>query len=249
LANDTDPDNDTLTIASFAQGASGRVSRVGNALVYTPRVAGALTDTFDYTVRDPRGATATATVTVTLTVQPPPRVTAVRLFPGPGTGSINLTSAGSLVLPFQKVTRIEVTFSGDVSVAADDLRLVGADGGWYALSGFAYDSARRTASWAIDGPTVATWADRLTVLIDASAATGVTSPAGVATGDWTRTVSLLVGDFDGDGLVTSADRAAVKSRSGIVAGARRLLADIDGNGIVDAADVALVTANLGTRKV
>jgi hypothetical protein len=62
-------------------------------------------------------------------------------------------------------------------------------------------------------------------------------------------VSVLVGDFDGDGLVTSADQAAVKARFGIVSGAGRLLADIDGNGIVDAADVALVTANLGTRKV
>src|SRR5262249_17301602 len=111
LANDTDPDNDTLTVSSFTQGTSGRVSKVGNALVYTPRVAGAVTDTFTYTVRDKRGETATATVTVNLAVAPPPRVTAVRLFPGPETGSINLGPLSSRALPFQQFSRIEVTFS------------------------------------------------------------------------------------------------------------------------------------------
>jgi ELWxxDGT repeat protein len=249
LANDVDPDNDTLTVASFTQGTSGRVSRLGNALVYTPRVAGALTDTFTYTVRDQRGETATATVTVNLTAQPAPKVTAVRLFPGPGTGSINLTSLGARTLPFQQWKRVEVTFSADVSVAADDLRLIGADGGSYALSGFAYDSARRTASWVINGPAVATWADRLTVLIDGSATAGVTGPGGVPIGDWATTFSMLVGDFDGSGLVTTADRIAVRSRYGAVSGIVRLFADINGDGVVDAVDADQVTANLGGRRV
>jgi hypothetical protein len=142
-----------------------------------------------------------------------------------------------------------VTFSGDVSVAADDLTIVGADGGAYALSGFAYDAARRTASWTVDGPASATWADRLTILIDGSAATGVTGPTGVPIGDWSKTVGVLVGDFDGDGVVTAADLAAVKSRYGAVAGTQRLRADLDGNGVVDAADASLVAANLGTRRV
>jgi len=249
LANDADPDNDTLSIASFTQAAYGRVSKVGNSLIYTPRAAGAMTDSFTYTVRDQRGETVTATVTVNLTAQPTPKVTAVRLFPGPGTGSINLLSLGARTLPFQQLKRIDVTFSSDVSVAADDLRLIGADGGSYALSGFAYDSARRTASWVIDGPAVATWADRLTILIDGSAATGVTGPGGVPIGDWAKTVSLLVGDFDGGGVVTATDRNAVRNRFGPVSGLTRLFADVDGNGVVDAADVDLVMFNLGGRRV
>jgi Bacterial Ig domain/Dockerin type I domain len=248
LANDADPDNDTLTIASFTQGTSGRVSKVGHVLVYTPRVTGALTDTFSYTVRDQRGATATATVTVNLTAQPMPKVTAVRLFPGPGTGSINVVAPGSRALPFQRLSRIEVTFSADVSVTADDLRLIGADGGPYSLSGFNYDSARRTASWVIDGPAAATWADRLRVVIDGSAATGVTGPGGVPIGDWAKTVSLLVGDIDGDGVVTATDGIAVRNRFGPVSGLTRLFADVDGNGVVDAADVDLAMANLGGRR-
>ena len=249
LANDADPDNDTLTIASFTQGTSGRVSKVGNTLVYTARTTGALTDTFSYTVRDQRGATATATVTVNLTAQPMPKVAAVGLFPGPGTGSINLVAPGRRALPFQRLSRIEVTFSADVSVTADDLRLIGADGGSYSLSGFSYDSARRTASWVIDGPAAATWADRLTVLIDGSAATGVTGPGGVPIGDWAKTVSLLVGDFNGDGVVTATDRIAVRNRFGPVSGLTRLFADVDGNGVVDGADADLVMANLGGRRV
>jgi ELWxxDGT repeat protein len=248
LANDSDPDNDTLTVASFTQGASGRVTRIGNALIYTPRVAGALTDTFTYTVRDKRGATATATVTVNLTAAAPPKVTAVRLFPGPGTGSVNLLTMADRPLPFQQFSRIEVTFSADVSVSADDLRLIGAQGGSYALSGFSYDAARRTASWLIGGPTT-TWADRLTVLIDGSAASGVTNTTGIALGSWAKTVSTLVGDFDGDGVVTTADRAAIKLRYGTVVGAQRLFADLDGNGVVSASDADLVTANLGGRRV
>jgi hypothetical protein len=249
LANDADPDNDALTIATYTQPAYGRVSKVGNTLVYTPRTAGAMTDSFTYTVRDPRGATTTATVSVHLTATPPPKVTAVRLFPGPGTGSINLVPPGSRALPFQRLSRIDVTFSADVSVTADDLRLIGADGGSYSLSGFNYDSARRTASWVIDGPAAATWADRLKVLIDGSAATGVTGPGGVPIGDWAKTVSLLVGDFDGDGVVTATDRIAVRNRFGPVSGLTRLFADVDGNGIVDAADADLVTTNLGGRRV
>jgi len=249
LANDADPDNDTLTVSSFTQGTSGRVSKVGNVLVYTPRVAGAQADTFTYSVRDPRGESATATVTINLTAAPPPRVTAVRLFPGPGTGSINLMTLGTRVLPFQQFSGIEVTFSADVSVAADDLRLIGSDGGAYGLSGFAYDPARRAARWAIDGPAAATWADRLTILIDGSAATGVTGTTGIALGDWTKTVSVLIGDFDGNGIVTAADRTAVRSRYGAVSGLLRIYADIDGNGVVDAADMDLVTANLGGRRV
>jgi len=249
LANDADPDNDTLTISSFTQGTSGGLTKVGNALVYTPRVAGPLTDTFIYTVRDQRGETATATVTVNLTAAPPPRVIAVRLFPGPGTGSINLMALGTRALPFQQFSRIEVAFSADVSVAADDIQLIGADRGSNSLSGFAYDPARRTASWTIDAPATATWADRLAVLVDGSAATGITGTTGIALGDWTKTVSVLVGDFDGNGIVTAADRTAVRSRYGAVTGFLRLFADIDGNGVVDAADLELVAANLGGRRV
>ncbi|EIJ35583.1 Ig-like domain-containing protein [Thiothrix nivea] len=64
LGNDTDPDGDALSIASFGQGSSGTVTQNGNNLVYTPAPGFVGTDTFTYTVTDPSGVQATATVTV-----------------------------------------------------------------------------------------------------------------------------------------------------------------------------------------
>ncbi len=66
LANDTDPDNDALTITGFSQGAKGSVSANANGtLTYNPARKFKDVDTFTYTISD--GAlSATATVTVVL---------------------------------------------------------------------------------------------------------------------------------------------------------------------------------------
>ena len=64
LANDSDPDGDTLTIESVTQPANGTVSIDGLTVVFTPGSDFAGTTTFTYTVCDPIGACDTATVTV-----------------------------------------------------------------------------------------------------------------------------------------------------------------------------------------
>ncbi|MES9994047.1 MAG: retention module-containing protein, partial [Candidatus Thiodiazotropha sp.] len=68
LPNDSDPDGDTLSIASFTQGANGSVAidPVSGNPVYTPNPDFNGTDTFTYTVDDGNGGTDTATVTVTV---------------------------------------------------------------------------------------------------------------------------------------------------------------------------------------
>lgn len=66
LANDADPNGDSLSIASFNQGINGAVAQVGNNLVYTPVADFTGTDTFTYSVTDPAGNQSTATVTVTV---------------------------------------------------------------------------------------------------------------------------------------------------------------------------------------
>jgi VCBS repeat-containing protein len=67
LGNDSDPDGDTLTVASFTQGSHGAVTTgAGGALIYTPTANFTGTDTFNYTVSDGLGGTDTATVTVTV---------------------------------------------------------------------------------------------------------------------------------------------------------------------------------------
>lgn len=72
LANDSDPDGDTLAIATVGAPANGTATIAGTAITYAPRAGFTGTDTFTYTVRDPSGLTATARVTVTVTAPPQP---------------------------------------------------------------------------------------------------------------------------------------------------------------------------------
>lgn len=68
LANDTDANNDTLTISSFDDTSTegGTISLVDGKLSYIPKAGFTGTDTFNYTISDGRGGTATATVAITV---------------------------------------------------------------------------------------------------------------------------------------------------------------------------------------
>jgi len=73
LVNDTDLDNDTLSIIGVSTPGRGTASISGGRIVYTPAsssCAGAV-DTFSYTIADGKGGTATATVAVTINAAPP----------------------------------------------------------------------------------------------------------------------------------------------------------------------------------
>lgn len=63
-ANDTDPDGDTLSVASVGNGTNGTAVISGANIVYTPSSGYAGPDSFVYTVTDPSGVTATATVSI-----------------------------------------------------------------------------------------------------------------------------------------------------------------------------------------
>jgi len=67
LANDSDPDGDSLSIIGFTQGSNGSVSCSPSDCDYTPDTNFSGTDTFTYTIEDTNGNTASATVTVTVT--------------------------------------------------------------------------------------------------------------------------------------------------------------------------------------
>jgi hypothetical protein len=67
LANDSDPDGDTLNLAGVSTPVHGMAEVNGNNVTYTPAAGYTGTDTFTYTVSDGIGGTATATVTVTVT--------------------------------------------------------------------------------------------------------------------------------------------------------------------------------------
>ncbi len=68
LANDTDADGDTLTVADFSQPTHGTISYNGDGtFTYTPDADYNGTDSFSYTVDDGNGGTNTATVNLTVT--------------------------------------------------------------------------------------------------------------------------------------------------------------------------------------
>jgi hypothetical protein len=65
LANDSDPDNDRLSVVAFTQPQFGTVTRgPGNTLTYRSMQDYIGYETFTYQVSDGRGGTATATVVV-----------------------------------------------------------------------------------------------------------------------------------------------------------------------------------------
>jgi hypothetical protein len=67
LSNDSDPDNNMLTIARVTTPAHGSVTIAANAINYKPAANYNGSDSFSYTVNDGFGGTATATVSVAVT--------------------------------------------------------------------------------------------------------------------------------------------------------------------------------------
>ncbi|MBU0595117.1 tandem-95 repeat protein, partial [Candidatus Bipolaricaulota bacterium] len=63
LANDSDPDGDSLIITSVGAAGSGNVANNGSNVTYTPNPGFNGSDTFTYTIADGKGGTDTATVT------------------------------------------------------------------------------------------------------------------------------------------------------------------------------------------
>ena len=66
LGNDTDPDNDTLSVQSVTAPAHGTALILGTQVRYTPNAGFVGDDAFSYTISDGLGGTATAGVTVTV---------------------------------------------------------------------------------------------------------------------------------------------------------------------------------------
>ncbi len=65
IANDTDVDNDPLSVTAVAPGSGGTVAIAGaSVVVYTPAPGFAGSDSFSYTVADAQGGVATGSVTV-----------------------------------------------------------------------------------------------------------------------------------------------------------------------------------------
>lgn len=78
LANDTDPDGDTLTVQSVQGAQHGNVSLSGTDISFQPDMGFVGDAAFEYTVSDGHGGTASAMVWVTVEIPPPPTLAEVK---------------------------------------------------------------------------------------------------------------------------------------------------------------------------
>jgi YD repeat-containing protein len=72
LANDTDPDGDTLSIVGVGTPAHGQRQFTGTSITYTPQTGFSGPDHFGYTISDGHNHTATAQITVNVAANQPP---------------------------------------------------------------------------------------------------------------------------------------------------------------------------------
>lgn len=155
LANDSDPDGDSLSLVSVTNGSYGVAAVAGQDVSYSPSVGFVGADSFAYTVSDSQGATATGMVTVTVTAPPvaygnTANVASgvVALRPSSITGTVEPVSAGPPTVVLQLTTSGGWVSVGTTVAAAD---------GTYA---FSYVPL---AAGAIVLQTIATWANGATV--------------------------------------------------------------------------------------
>jgi VCBS repeat-containing protein len=96
LANDSDVDDDTLTVISVTDGANGTVAILDGSVRYSPNVGFAGEDSFTYTISDGNGGTATATVAVTvIPANKPPTASAGGPYSGDEGSAIVLSGASA----------------------------------------------------------------------------------------------------------------------------------------------------------
>jgi VCBS repeat-containing protein len=193
LANDTDADNDTLTVASVTQGAHGAVSINANGTVrYKPAANYNGPDAFTYTVSDGHGGTATGTVAITVTpVNDPPvanadTATVFEDLPTVVTVLSNDTDIDNDTLQVVSVT--QGAHGGTVSINADGtLRYLGA------LNYNGPDSFTYTVSDGHGGTATGTVSITVTPVDDAPAAN---ADAATVIEDGAVDIAVLANDTD-----------------------------------------------------
>ena len=244
LANDTDADADGLTLIRYTTPAHGRLTRSGSGLLYTPVSGYQGADGFTYTVSDGKGGIDTASVTVAVTDAVPPKVVSVRARYGTGaTRTVDLAALTRGTLPWDTLSRIEITFSEAVAIVGDPLTLTGPTGP-VGLT-FTLSADGRTGVWTVPGGGLP--AGRYTMRLSAAAVTDLSPNANPLARDFARTFAVLPGDFDGNGVVNAKDVTGIKKKFSTNPAKVSLWADLNADGVVDQADLTVAAGRLNTR--
>jgi uncharacterized delta-60 repeat protein len=115
LANDSDVENDPLTVTAVTQGANGSVTFTPGGVTYTPAADYFGSDSFTYTVSDGNGGTATATVNVTVNpVNDPPTLAPIADLTIPEDAGVQTVALSGITAgPPNEVQTLTVTATSD----------------------------------------------------------------------------------------------------------------------------------------
>ena len=145
-------------------------------------------------------------------------------------------------LPFSTITGFEVKFSDQVNITGRGLSLASTVAGpTYSPTLVGSGHATNDASWNL--PT-AIGIDRLMLALDQANIAATVASSLTLFGTSTKAFSVLPGDFNGDGVVSSADMTGVNNEIGQ---SYDVWADINGDGTVDINDVKIVRSKIGTK--
>lgn len=217
VANDTDPEQDPISLSSTAPvltlPPSGAIVTYvdSNTLNYRPKFGFVGTDTFTYQIQDLRGGTATGTVTVTVVNRPPVAIgdTANTPFNTPVTINVlqndsdpdgHALSLSSTPVVSGPAAGATITVSGNALIYTPPLGFVGTDTFIYEMQDSYGAKARATVSVSIiNRPPVAV-ADTFTVV-----------------GSNTTQLAVLANDSDPDGDPISLVNNFVNPLHGVLA--------------------------------
>ena len=123
LVNDTDPDNDTLSVVGVMAGTGrehGTVSLSGGNITYTPHASVTGTDNFFYFISDGRGGMATGTVNVTIGLKSAFKITSIKQ----SSSEVVLNATGVpggyyFIQSASAITGAFTDLSGELQAAAD----------------------------------------------------------------------------------------------------------------------------------
>jgi hypothetical protein len=237
LANDIDPDPDTLTVVGYTQPTLGKVTRSGSGLLYTPKAGANGVDTFDYTVSDGHGHTDVGTVTVNVADTIKPKTVGLRV--GYGTRYADLFGYSKAVLPFSNLNSVSAIFSEGVTVLANALTVM--FNNLTIGTTMTYDPITHTATWTFAAPI--TTVGHLSLKLSAAGVSDASANPMAA--DVGKSIGVLPGDYDRNGVVSDADIKAIATKV-----KKHLIdrfSDVNGDGVVDQTDVDIATANKGKK--
>jgi Bacterial Ig domain len=160
LANDSDPDGETVSLTGHTDPAHGAIGFVGSVVTYTPAHGYVGLDSFTYAVSDGVGGSATGTVNINVADQPPVAAPDTLLSRQNATGTVNVLTNDSdpdgdalTVTSFTQGAHGAVAFTGGVATYTPAPSYLGGDTFTYTIDDGHGLTATGTVSVTVTNPT------------------------------------------------------------------------------------------------